>query len=94
MTSLEGWGSTIELHPRNTKKWSWREELNPQPADYKSAALPIELHQPKKNGAFERNRTTDTGIFSPLLYQLSYRGIKQYMATPKRFNQSGDPKGT
>ena len=28
-----------------------------------------------KNGASERNRTTDTGIFSPLLYQLSYRGI-------------------
>ena len=25
--------------------WSWREELNSQPADYKSAALPIELHQ-------------------------------------------------
>ncbi len=25
--------------------WSWREESNPQPADYKSAALPIELHQ-------------------------------------------------
>ena len=74
VTSLEGWGSTMELHPRNTKKWSWREELNPQPADYKSAALPIELHQPKKNGAFERNRTTDTGIFSPLLYQLSYKG--------------------
>ena len=30
-------------------------------------------------GASGRNRTTDTGIFSPLLYQLSYRGIK--MAT-------------
>ena len=73
MTSLEGWGSTIELHPRKDQ-WSWREELNPQPADYKSAALPIELHQ-HKNGASERNRTTDTGIFSPLLYQLSYRGI-------------------
>ena len=28
-----------------------------------------------KSGASERNRTTDTGIFSPLLYQLSYRGI-------------------
>ena len=26
-------------------------------------------------GAFGRNRTTDTGIFSPLLYRLSYRGI-------------------
>jgi hypothetical protein len=23
------------------------------------------------NGAYSRNRTTDTGIFSPLLYQLS-----------------------
>ena len=33
-----------------------------------------------KSGASERNRTTDTGIFSPLLYQLSYRGIKK-MAT-------------
>ncbi len=29
----------------------------------------------KISGASERNRTTDTGIFSPLLYQLSYRGI-------------------
>ena len=22
-------------------QWSWRQELNPQPADYKSAALPL-----------------------------------------------------
>ncbi len=28
--------------------WSWRRDLNPQPADYKSAALPIELRQPPK----------------------------------------------
>ena len=27
-----------------------------------------------RNGASDRNRTNDTGIFSPLLYQLSYRG--------------------
>ena len=27
-----------------------------------------------KGGASGRNRTTDTRIFSPLLYQLSYRG--------------------
>ena len=26
------------------------------------------------SGAQRRNRTTDTGIFSPLLYRLSYRG--------------------
>ena len=28
------------------KNWSWREESNPRPADYKSAALPTELRQP------------------------------------------------
>ena len=27
-----------------------------------------------RGGASDRNRTNDTGIFSPLLYQLSYRG--------------------
>ena len=27
------------------KKWSWWTDLNPRPADYKSAALPTELHQ-------------------------------------------------
>ena len=40
--SLEGWSSTIELHPHNAQF---------------------------------RNRTRDTRIFSPLLYQLSYLGI-------------------
>ena len=25
--------------------WSWREDSNPRPADYKSAALPTELRQ-------------------------------------------------
>ena len=56
-----------------TGKWSWRLESNPQPADYKSAALPVELHQ--RGGASGRNRTTDIRIFSPPLYRLSYRGI-------------------
>ena len=30
---------------RDTINWSWREESNPRPADYKSAALPTELRQ-------------------------------------------------
>ena len=60
-------------------KWSWRLESNPQPADYKSAALPIELRQRNSYGASGRNRTTDTGIFSPLLYRLSYRGITNFI---------------
>ena len=29
--------------------WSWRRDLNPQPADYKSAALPIVLRQHIEN---------------------------------------------
>ena len=29
-------------------EWSWRWDSNPQPADYKSAALPIELRQRRK----------------------------------------------
>ena len=29
-------------------QWSWWTDLNPRPADYKSAALPTELHQPIK----------------------------------------------
>ena len=33
-------------------------------------------------GASDRNRTNDTGIFSPLLYQLSYRGTCEKNRTP------------
>ena len=32
-------------HSGTPPLWSWRWDLNPQPADYKSAALPIELRQ-------------------------------------------------
>ena len=38
------------------------------------AAL-ISAYVLRKNGAQGRTRTTDTRIFSPLLYQLSYLGI-------------------
>ena len=53
----QGWIRTTEVRWRQiyslfplaarepTHIWSWRLESNPQPADYKSAALPIELHQ-------------------------------------------------
>lgn len=34
----------------------------------------VEHKQKKKNGAQGRNRTSDTRIFNPLLYQLSYLG--------------------
>ena len=47
------------------------------------------------SGASDRNRTSDTRIFSPLLYQLSYRGISepvglalQALSTPEKANLS------
>ena len=61
----------------NLSLWSWWSESNQQPTDYKSVALPVELHQ-RIYGAAGRDRTTDTGIFSPLLYLLSYRGIQVF----------------
>ena len=34
------------------KRWSWWTDSNPRPADYKSAALPAELHQHGKASTF------------------------------------------
>ena len=39
-----------------------------------TSILLFQLNFPRKN-AQSRNRTSDTRIFSPLLYQLSYLGI-------------------
>lgn len=44
---------------------------------------------PEFNGAEGRNRTADTGIFSPLLYRLSYLGTHPY-----GLGKSGDAYGT
>jgi hypothetical protein len=37
----------------------------------------------KESGAQRRNRTADTGIFNPLLYQLSYLGKSEAVASEK-----------
>src|SRR6516225_4772624 len=39
-------------------RWSWRRDLNPRPADYKSAALPTELRQPKQKMNFSTSCAT------------------------------------
>ena len=41
---------------------------------YKDFELSWDLPR-KKDGGLGRNRTTDTRIFNPLLYQLSYRAV-------------------
>ena len=55
--------------------WSGLRRLELLPPPWQGGALPDELN-PLIFGAFDRNRTSDTGIFSPLLYQLSYKGTK------------------
>ena len=67
-----------------TPLWSGRRGSNSLPPPWQGGALPDELRPhirgtgvilvPLKGGASDRNRTNDTGIFSPLLYRLSYRG--------------------
>ena len=58
--------------------FSWYHlESNQGHMDFQSIALPTELWYPfgvtrRKNGGATWNRTRDTWIFSPLLYQLSY----------------------
>jgi hypothetical protein len=42
------------------------------------------LKLPWKNGAQRRIRTTDTRIFSPLLYQLSYLGLFRHAGSSAR----------
>ena len=72
VSSLEGWCSTIELHPRICE------------------AVGLRLLRNAQN----RNRTSDTRIFSPLLYQLSYLGETPWkqencntLQTPLRHNK-------
>ena len=90
--------------------WSWWKESNLQPADYKSAALPLshtsirfkwffvyimgvivewlkmgDVIPQTTSGALRWNRTTDTRIFSPLLYRLSYQGMIKKEGTFNHF---------
>src|SRR5215470_14850237 len=59
--------------------------------------FPVQL--PWVVGAQGRNRTTDTGIFSPLLYRLSYLGLPGRVCMPhggspvKDFARSGGDFG-
>ena len=46
-----------------------------------------------QRGASDRNRTNDTGIFSPLLYRLSYRGITgAFVPAPSRILMNRGPR--
>ena len=54
--------------------WSGRRDSNSRRSPWQGDALPLS-HSRIYYGASGWNRTADTGIFSPLLYRLSYRGV-------------------
>ena len=71
--------------------WSGRRGSNSLPPPWQGGALPDELRP--HNGASDRNRTNDTGIFSPLLYRLSYRGITgAFVPAPSRILMNRGPR--
>ena len=62
------------------RKWSWWTDSNPRPADYKSAALPTELHQQTRSfliappdGRGDRTRTCGILVPNQALYQTELR---------------------
>ena len=83
--------------------WSGRRGSNSLPPPWQGGALPDELRPHirgtgvilvlLKGGASDRNRTNDTGIFSPLLYRLSYRGITgAFVPAPSRTLMNRGPR--
>ena len=52
-------------------RWSGRRDSNSRRSPWQGDALPLSH---SRINAFGWNRTADTGIFSPLLYRLSYKG--------------------
>ncbi len=56
---------------------------------YIQKAIPLVIRLMRiADGAQTRNRTTDTGIFSPLLYRLSYLGMYQLPAETNSSTES------
>ena len=79
-TTVSAEAHTKKHHPIGWCFWSGRRGSNSLPRPWQGRALPDELRPQtapllRHLGASGRSRTNDTRIFSPLLYQLSYRGI-------------------
>src|SRR5690625_4203961 len=62
------------------RKWCRPEDLNPQPTDYKSVALPIELGRLSINGGGCRARTCDPLLVRQVLSQLRQSSIVKHDA--------------
>ena len=60
---------------------------------YKKETTQVKKYGGGGNGAQGRIRTTDTRIFSPLLYQLSYLGLPKSMDTRGASHKPSCPQG-
>ena len=74
--------ATLEF-PHIQLRWSWWTDSNPRPADYKSAALPAELHQHLNRHCCQPLRSYSAG-FRPLCYNSKTGTVCQQL-----FLQSG-----
>src|SRR6187399_72197 len=63
---------------------SWRRDLNPRPADYKSAALPTELRQHRQNS----NTNTRFQAFQPSLDDFLSPDVSSDGTLPYHFIQN------
>lgn len=99
LRSFHGWAINAIVYPRCVLKW--RVTAPPErenPWDLAESGVSV-------FGAQGRNRTADTGIFNPLLYQLSYlgngaqlNGFSAAVSTPAKkfflfFNALRSPRG-
>ena len=67
---------------QTAERKSARRDSNSRPSPWQGDALP--LSHSRIYGAQNRNRPSDTWIFSPLLYQLSYLGVRNiFMKLPE-----------
>ena len=66
--------SPIFCCSRLHRRWSWWTDSNPRPADYKSAALPTELHQHIR----ERHRYRATVTLRPPAYNSKIQRVCQH----------------
>src|SRR5207245_1878601 len=62
-------------------RWSWRRDLNPRPADYKSAALPTELRQLEQKVNFSTSYASRASC-PPFFRRLSTVQVVARSATP------------
>jgi hypothetical protein len=82
--ALSGAGKMIGGRRELLRNLPQHGDLTP-PTDFSQAGVMRNLLKlPWKNGAQRRIRTTDTRIFSPLLYQLSYLGLFRHAGSSAR----------